>query len=91
MALQKDIPVGATGVVATYWKITEARFDYGSQFIRVSLAGFLNKTVRDTEGSVPVHSQEVVLSGERYAPEADRAGIYEELKRTPEFDGAVDV
>lgn len=92
MALNKSLPVGTTGFTAEYWKIGNVAEDFRSAQCTTSLLGYANKDVRETEGSEPVSSRNLIFTGEEYQPEMTRAQIYDAIKaRTDgDFVGATD-
>jgi len=62
MALQKDIEVNNTGVVASYWKITETDIDWFGKTADVAISGFLNADARHS-GKKPLMVKHFHFSG----------------------------
>ena len=62
MALSKEIPVGTTGVSASYWRLIGVNLDFVSGEARVTVAGYLNQA-NAGPGATPLVKKTVVWTG----------------------------
>lgn len=56
----------ATGVKATYWRLTGVFVDLASRRARLYFGGYTSKKARDAEGSQPVATRELIATGDAY-------------------------
>jgi hypothetical protein len=67
------------GVDVSYWNIYSINEDYKGKSVEVVLAGYISKETRDADLS-PVTSKSIMLDGDDYIADADRAKIYSAVK-----------
>lgn len=67
------------GVDVSYWNIYSINEDYKAKSVEVVLAGYISKETRDAELS-PVSSKTIILDGDNYIADADRAKVYPAVK-----------
>jgi hypothetical protein len=91
MALSKSVPMGNTGVAASYWNIGEKREDPRAETIVVTLYGYPSKTAREADGSEPLMTKTLSVTGEDYKRDMTDKEIYDVLKKTADLDGAKDI
>lgn len=98
MAIGKDIEIGNTGIVASYWRIGKvvADFPYNGSpaSVLVTVEGWASTDARQADkGPVPGSSRTYVL-GVTSSDEAEglsKPALYAAISALPEFTGAVEV
>ena len=76
------------GVAPNYWKVTGIRISRDAQPATVDVALYLSQEARKA-GKQPVQVQTVLLPAAAFSSVA--ATVYDEIKKLPDFAGAVDV
>ena len=88
MALIKTVDTDF-GVSAEYWNIGAVQEDFKGRGTEITFYGYASKEARDS-GKQPLSAGKVQISGDDYVAGADRAALYQIIKRKPEFEGAED-
>ena len=88
MALIKEVETDF-GVNSCYWNIGAVQEDFKGRGTEITFYGYASKEARDS-GKQPLSAGKVQISGDEYVAGADRAALYQIIKRKPEFEGAED-
>lgn len=98
MALGKDIEIGNTGIVASYWRVGKVVADFpfnGSPaLVMVTVEGWFNADTRQAgKGPIPGSSRIYVLNvtPSDEAEGLSKPALYAAIGALPEFAGAVEV
>lgn len=91
MALQKDTPIGNTGLVCNYIKVEGFTYSSEDSVLQVAMGIFLSKDASH-EGKEPLSRSNLNVDYNALSGTGDIiTQVYNLLKTLPAFDGAIDV
>jgi hypothetical protein len=93
MALQADVEINDSGVVANYLRVTDINYNRDNDFLSVLIEAYVSAETRNA-GKKPIHVFQANLdNASSFTLTGDTLldAVYNKLKEMPEFEGAIDV